>query len=143
MGTLPIRYNLFGELEPIGKPKPQPKQVADAPKPKPSVEVKDIPVKKFRPLTEKELEFYGSLNWEDNPPINGFYETMTLLNNHAAVVVEELNILRERTWRHIDLDRLRLLCSHSWLTTGYEISFGTLDCGATWRNTATSMRNRM
>lgn len=56
-------YNLFGELEPIGKPRRQPK---------PSVEVKDIPVKKFRPLNEKELEFYGSLNWEDNPPINGF-----------------------------------------------------------------------
>lgn len=34
----------------------------DAPKPKPSVEVKDIPVKKFRPLNEKELEFYGTLN---------------------------------------------------------------------------------
>ena len=69
-------YNLFGELEPIGKPRRQPKPAEDAPKPKPSVEVKDIPVKKFRPLSEKELEFYGSLNWEDNPPINGFYETM-------------------------------------------------------------------
>ncbi len=69
-------YNLFGELEPIGKPRRQPKPTEDAPKPKPSVEVKDIPVKKFRPLNEKELEFYGSLNWEDNPPINGFYETM-------------------------------------------------------------------
>ena len=46
-------YNLFGELEPIGKPRRQPKQAEDAPKPKPSVEVKDIPVKKFRPLNEK------------------------------------------------------------------------------------------
>ena len=38
-------YNLFGELEPIGKPRRQPKPAEDTPKPKPSVEVKDIPVK--------------------------------------------------------------------------------------------------
>ena len=85
-------YNLFGELEPIGKPKPQPKQAADAPKPKPSVEVKDIPVKKFRPLTEKELEFYGSLNWEDNPPINGFYETMMSIAHRQ---IEEMRLEKE------------------------------------------------
>ncbi len=85
-------YNLFGELEPIGKPKPQPKQAEDAPKPKPSVEVKDIPVKKFRPLTEKELEFYGSLNWEDNPPINGFYETMMSIAHRQ---LEEMRLERE------------------------------------------------
>ena len=34
------------------------------------------PKAKFRQLTDKELEFYGSLNWDDNPPINGFYEAM-------------------------------------------------------------------
>ena len=85
-------YNLFGELEPIGKPKPQPKQAQDAPKPKPSVEVKDIPIKKFRPLTEKELEFYGSLNWEDNPPINGFYETMMSIAHRQ---MEEMRLERE------------------------------------------------
>lgn len=85
-------YNLFGELEPIGKPKPQPKQATDAPKPKPSVEVKDIPIKKFRPLTEKELEFYGSLNWDDNPPINGFYETMMSI---ALRQMEEMRLERE------------------------------------------------
>lgn len=85
-------YNLFGELEPIGKPKPQPKQAEDAPKPKQSVEVKDIPVKKFRPLTEKELEFYGSLNWEDNPPINGFYETMMSIAHRQ---LEEMRLERE------------------------------------------------
>ena len=85
-------YNLFGELEPIGKPKPQPKQAEDAPKPKPTVEVKDIPVKKFRPLTEKELEFYGSLNWEDNPPINGFYETMMSIAHRQ---LEEMRLERE------------------------------------------------
>ena len=65
-------YNLFGELEPIGKPRPQPKHKVEASesKPRPTVNVADIPIKKFRPLSEKELEFYGSLNWEDNPPIN-------------------------------------------------------------------------
>ena len=76
-------YNLFGELEPIGKPRRQPK---------PSVEVKDIPVKKFRPLNEKELEFYGSLNWEDNPPINGFYETMMSIAHRQ---LEEMRHERE------------------------------------------------
>ena len=85
-------YNLFGELEPIGKPRRQPKLAEDAPKPKPSVEVKDIPVKKFRPLNEKELEFYGSLNWEDNPPINGFYETMMSIAHRQ---LEEMRLERE------------------------------------------------
>ena len=85
-------YNLFGELEPIGKPRRQPKPAEDAPKPKPSVEVKDIPVKKSRPLTEKELEFYGSLNWEDNPPINGFYETMMSIAHRQ---LEEMRLERE------------------------------------------------
>ena len=85
-------YNLFGELEPIGKPRSQPKPAEDAPKPKPSVEVKDIPVKKFRPLSEKELEFYGSLNWEDNPPINGFYETMMSIAHRQ---LEEMRLERE------------------------------------------------
>ena len=85
-------YNLFGELEPIGKPKPQPKQAQDAPKPKPSVVVKDLPAKKFRPLSEKELEFYGSLNWDDNPPINGFYETMMSVAHRQ---MEEMRLERE------------------------------------------------
>ena len=85
-------YNLFGELEPIGKPRRQPKPTEDAPKPKPSVDIKDIPVKKFRPLTEKELELYGSLNWDDNPPINGFYETMMSIAHRQ---LEEMRLERE------------------------------------------------
>lgn len=85
-------YNLFGELEPIGKPRRQPKPTEDAPKPKPSVEIKDIPVKKFRPLTKKELELYGSLNWDDNPPINGFYETMMSIAHRQ---LEEMRLERE------------------------------------------------
>ncbi len=76
-------YNLFGELEPIGKPQRQPRQTAqpkneDKPKVerKPTVDISPKVQSKFRQLTDKELEFYGSLNWDDNPPINGFYETM-------------------------------------------------------------------
>ena len=85
-------YNLFGELEPIGKPKRQPRHSEDAPKPKPSVAIKDIPVQKFRPLSEKELAFYGSLNWEDNPPINGFYETMMSIAHRQ---MEEMRLEKE------------------------------------------------
>ena len=86
-------YNLFGELEPIGKPKPQPKSKDESEVPKrPTIDVKDIPIKKFRPLTEKELEFYGSLNWEDNPPINGFYETMMSIAHRQ---LEEMRLERE------------------------------------------------
>ena len=86
-------YNLFGELEPIGKPKPQskPKDESEVPK-SPTIDVKDIPVKKFRPLSEKELEFYGSLNWDDNPPINGFYETMMSIAHRQ---MEEVRLERE------------------------------------------------
>ncbi len=87
-------YNLFGELEPIGKPRPQPKHKVEASesKPRPTVKVDDIPVKKFRPLSEKELEFYGSLNWEDNPPINGFYETMMSIAHRQ---MEEMRLEKE------------------------------------------------
>ena len=87
-------YNLFGELEPIGKPRPQPKHKEEASesKPRPTVNVNDIPVKKFRPLSEKELEFYGSLNWEDNPPINGFYETMMSIAHRQ---MEEMRLEKE------------------------------------------------
>ena len=76
-------YNLFGELEPRDAPKRQrtampkkEKEEKPVEKPKPWADARPLPTNKFRPLTEKELEFYGSLNWDDNPPINGFYEAM-------------------------------------------------------------------
>lgn len=76
-------YNLFGELEPRDAPKRQrpavqnkEKEEKPVEKPKPWADAKPLPINKFRPLTDKELEFYGSLNWDDNPPINGFYEAM-------------------------------------------------------------------
>ena len=87
-----MMYNLFGELVEIpgakkrrnkrqGLPKEQKHQPKAQPKP---VEVKKVdvpatdetPKTGFRPLTEEELKLYGSLNWDDNPPINGFYTTM-------------------------------------------------------------------
>ena len=77
-------YNLFGELEPRDAPKRQQrtavpkkeKEEKPVEKPKLWADAKPLPTNKFRPLTDKELEFYGSLNWDDNPPINGFYEAM-------------------------------------------------------------------
>ena len=76
-------YNLFGELEPRDAPKRRPtavpkkeKEEKPVEKPKPWADARPLPTNKFRPLTDKELEFYGSLNWDDNPPINGFYEAM-------------------------------------------------------------------
>ncbi|MDE6523747.1 MAG: N-6 DNA methylase, partial [Muribaculaceae bacterium] len=83
-------YNLFGELEPIEKAprqRTQPRQQQTAPpKPKPKQEVKVEPTR-FRKLSKKELELYGSLNWEDNPPINGFYEAMMNIA-HAQLEAE-------------------------------------------------------
>ncbi len=84
-------YNLFGELEPVGKPNRRQTAVHKTEKAG-NAEVKppaksNTPTKlpenaKFRPLSDKELEFYGSLNWDDNPPINGFYEAMMSLAHH-------------------------------------------------------------
>ena len=81
-------YNLFGELEPIGKPQRQPKPAQPEEKPKPTVTITDTQAKKFRPLSEKELEFYGSLDWETNPPINGFYETMMSIAHRQLAEME-------------------------------------------------------
>ena len=81
-------YNLFGELEPIGKPQRQPKPAQPEEKPKPTVTITDTQAKKFRPLSEKELEFDGSLDWETNPPINGFYETMMSIAHRQLAEME-------------------------------------------------------
>ena len=73
------------------KPKRQPRQPKtqeEKPKPTPKIEIPDATAKKFRPLSEKELEFYGSLNWEDNPPINGFYETMMSIAHRQIAEME-------------------------------------------------------
>ena len=73
-------YNLFGELEPVQQKNNRRQQMTkpeEKPKPvNPATEAKPVRNSGFRKLTDKELEFYGSLNWDDNPPINGFYEAM-------------------------------------------------------------------
>lgn len=97
-------YNLFGELEPLEKPKRQPRQPKteeDKPKPTAKIPISDEQVKKFRPLSEKELEFYGSLNWEDNPPINGFYETMMSIAHRQMAEMEAERQAAEATKKEI------------------------------------------
>ena len=92
-------YNLFGELEPVQqknnrrqqmqKPEEKPKPANPA---KPATEAKPIKSSGFRKLTDKELEFYGSLNWDDNPPINGFYEAMMSIAHRQ---LEEMRLEKE------------------------------------------------
>ncbi len=97
-------YNLFGELEPLQKPKRQPRQPKteeDKPKPTAKIQISDEQVKKFRPLSQKELEFYGSLNWEDNPPINGFYETMMSIAHRQMGEMEAERQAAEATKKEI------------------------------------------
>ena len=97
-------YNLFGELEPLQKPKRQPRQPKteeDKPRPTAKIQISDEQVKKFRPLSEKELEFYGSLNWEDNPPINGFYETMMSIAHRQMAEMEAERQAAEATKKEI------------------------------------------
>lgn len=91
-----FQYNLFGELEPIGKPQRQPRQEQPAEeKPKPTIKVNLDQQKKFRPLSQKELEFYGSLDWETNPPINGFYETMMAIAHRQLAEMEAERLAAE------------------------------------------------
>ena len=87
-----MMYNLFGELVEIpgAKKRHNQRQKAQGQKSKAASHPNQpqSPIKKEtmsertvsgnsnRKLTDEELEFYGSLNWEDNQPINGFYETM-------------------------------------------------------------------
>ena len=89
-------YNLFGELEPVQQKNNRRQQMQkpeDKPKPaNTTTETKPIRNSGFRKLTDKELEFYGSLNWDDNPPINGFYEAMMSIAHRQ---MEEMRLERE------------------------------------------------
>ena len=88
-------YNLFGELEPIQK-KNNRRHYKEKPEekngPAPRTEPKPVKAPSFRKLSEKELELYGSLNWDDNPPINGFYEAMMSIAHRQ---MEEMRLERE------------------------------------------------
>ncbi len=89
-------YNLFGELEPVQQKNNRRQQMQKPEeKPKPiniAKEVKPVRNSGFRKLTDKELEFYGSLNWDDNPPINGFYEAMMSIAHRQ---MEEIRLEKE------------------------------------------------
>ena len=89
-------YNLFGELEPVQQKNNRRQQIQkpeEKPKPaNPVTESKPVRNSGFRKLTDKELEFYGSLNWDDNPPINGFYEAMMSIAHRQ---IEEMRLERE------------------------------------------------
>ncbi|MCM1139893.1 MAG: N-6 DNA methylase [Muribaculum sp.] len=82
-----FQYNLFGELEPIAGNKRQ-RKMPDAEPPEKKVEVKIPKHTGYRRLSPKELEFYGSLDWETNPPINGFYETMMSIAHRQLAEME-------------------------------------------------------
>ena len=88
-------YNLFGELEPIQK-KNNRRQYKEKPEektgPAPRTESQPVKAPSFRKLSEKELELYGSLNWDDNPPINGFYEDMMSIAHRQ---MEEMRLEKE------------------------------------------------
>ena len=89
-------YNLFGELEPVQQKNNRRQQMQkpeEKPKPaNPAAKAKPIKSSGFRKLTDKELEFYGSLNWDDNPPINGFYEAMMSIAHRQ---MEEMRLEKE------------------------------------------------
>ena len=89
-------YNLFGELEPVQQKNNRRQQMQKPEeKPKPAnlaTKAKPVRNSSFRKLTDKELEFYGSLNWDDNPPINGFYEAMMSIAHRQ---MEEMRLERE------------------------------------------------
>ena len=89
-------YNLFGELEPIqqknNRRQPMQKPEEKSKPANPATEAKPIRNSGFRKLTDKELEFYGSLNWDDNPPINGFYEAMMSIAHRQ---MEEMRLEKE------------------------------------------------
>ena len=89
-------YNLFGELEPVQQKNNRRQQMTkpeEKPKPaNPATKAKPIKSSGFRKLTDKELEFYDSLNWDDNPPINGFYEAMMSIAHRQ---MEERRLERE------------------------------------------------
>ncbi len=76
-------YNLFGELEPIQQKNNRRQQMS-----KPEEKPQPVKATGYRKLTDEELELYGSLNWDDNPPINGFYEAMMSIA-HAQIAERE------------------------------------------------------
>ena len=76
-------YNLFGELEPVQQKNNRRQQMT-----RPEGKTQPVKATGYRKLSDEELELYGSLNWDDNPPINGFYEAMMSIA-HAQIAERE------------------------------------------------------
>ena len=110
-----MMYNLFGELVEIPGAKKkrknnkqglqktqskQPQHKKEAQKTDTTVDANatgiELPKAEFRPLTKEELKLYGSLNWDDNPPINGFYTTMMEIAHRQLAEQEAERIRLER-----------------------------------------------
>ena len=81
-------YNIFGELEIIDNTSSKNKTVPV---------IKKIGQRKsgFRRMTKEELDFYGSLNWDTNPPINGFYTAMMNIAHEQLAEIERERIEKE------------------------------------------------
>ena len=73
---------------------PKPKEGNETEVYKPKEEKPLPPNVKLRQLSEEELKFYGALNWDDNPPINGFYEAMMSIAHRQLAERERLEAQR-------------------------------------------------
>ena len=114
-----MMYNLFGELVEIpgakkkrrnnkqGLPKAQKSTATNTAQShktaQPSVTAErgatvetEKPQSINRPLTAEELKLYGSLDWDENPPINGFYTTMMEIAHRQLAEQEAERIRMER-----------------------------------------------
>ena len=105
-----MMYNLFGELVEIpGAKKKRKNNKQSLPKAQkaPVKETKnkqadtrrvqtEKPQSVNRPLTAEELKLYGSLDWDENPPINGFYTTMMEIAHRQLAEQEAERIRTER-----------------------------------------------
>lgn len=114
-----MMYNLFGELVEIpgakkkrrnnkqGLPKTQNTTATKTTQPHKTAQPSTTAVKGAtvetekaqsvnRPLTAEELKLYGSLNRDENPPINGFYTTMMEIAHRQLAEQEAERIRMER-----------------------------------------------
>ena len=80
----PVQRSLF-DMPAI--PKEEPKKVEEV---KPAVqEPKEEPKAEATSSTADPDDIYASINWEDNPPINGFYEMMMDLTPEQRKALRE------------------------------------------------------
>ena len=75
-------FNIFGDLEIFDNEKKSAKAA------KTVISASEHTPHPFRKLNKEELDFYGSMNYDTNPPINGFYETMMQIA-HRQILEEQ------------------------------------------------------